>query len=85
MITHDLRVKSNNPNSEEINKLLIEKLRKNNEILSLKTKLIMAQASLDEINQTIEYLGGKCSTCGELGNLVFTTDEDGDKWCQFCK
>lgn len=71
------------PNSAEIKQAVKDLDNKTAEIESLKIRLLIAESVRSEIEQTIEYLGGKCITCGELG-VTITYQEDDFTYCKHC-
>ncbi len=72
-----------NENRLEITKLSAERYAKRLEILDIENRLEKAKAQLSDIENTMAWLGGKCPTCGYLGQ-VYLEESDGDYFCQYC-
>ena len=72
-----------NENRVEIAKASAKRYAKREEIRDIENRLARAKSELSDIENEIAWLGGKCPSCGYLGQ-VYLEESDGDYTCQNC-
>ena len=72
-----------NENRDVIEAIMNDREAKMNEINALKDKLNRAKIELDTLEKMLPYFGGKCPTCGTLGNVRLVKNDE-YYFCQFC-